>query len=102
MEEIIRRSRSPSRDRSVPETTYDATGRPYSVTTPHLAGSISSTDGTTYKYYDVLGRPTKVVAPDGSTSISTYSGNTQTITDALSHSKQYTYDAFHQQLNQCS
>lgn len=77
------------------ETAYDASGRPYSVTTPHLAGTTSSTDGTTYKYYDVLGRATKVVAPDGSTITSTYSGNTQTVTDALSHSRQYTYDAFH-------
>jgi YD repeat-containing protein len=77
------------------ETTYDATGRPYSVTTPHLAGTSSSTDGTTYRYYDVLGRTTKVIAPDGSTTTSTYSGNTQTVTDALSHNRQYTYDAFH-------
>jgi YD repeat-containing protein len=77
------------------ETTYDATGRPYSVTTPHLAGSSSSTDGSTYKYYDVLGRSTRVVAPDSSTTTSTYSGNTQTITNPLLHGKQYTYDAFH-------
>lgn len=77
------------------ETTYDATGRPYGVTTPHLAGTSSATDGTTYKYYDVLGRATKVVAPDGSSTTSTYSGNTQTVTDALSHSRQYAYDAFH-------
>jgi YD repeat-containing protein len=76
------------------ETTYNAAGRPYSVTTPHL-GTSSSTDGTTYTYYDVLGRPTKVVAPDSSTATSTYSGNSQTMTDALSHSRQYTYDAFH-------
>jgi YD repeat-containing protein len=77
------------------ETTYDATGRPYSVTTPHLQGTSSSTDGTSYTYYDVLGRTTKVVAPDNSTTTSTYSGNTQTATDALSHSAKYMYDAFH-------
>ena len=77
------------------ETTYDATGRPYSVTTPHLQGTSSSTDGTMYTYYDVQGSTTKVVAPDGSISTSTYSGNTQTVTDALSHVEKYTYDAFH-------
>lgn len=77
------------------ETTYDAAGRPYSVTNSHLASTSSSTDGTTYSYYDVLRRLTKVVAPDSSSTISTYSGNTQTITDALSHSREYTYDVFH-------
>jgi YD repeat-containing protein len=77
------------------EKTYDATGRPYSVTTPHLVGTSSSTDGTSYTYYDVLGRTTSVVAPDRSTTTSTYSGNTQTITDALARSRQYTYDVFH-------
>jgi YD repeat-containing protein len=77
------------------ETTYDTTGRPYSVTTPHLEGTSSSTDGMTYTYYDVFGRTTNVVAPDNSTTTSTYRGNTRTVTDALSHSRQYTYDAFH-------
>lgn len=76
------------------ETTYDTTGRPYSVTTPHLVGSNSSTGGTTYRYYDVLGRITKILAPDDSSTTTTYSGSTQTVTDALFHSRQYTYDAF--------
>ena len=77
------------------ETTYDATGRRYAVTTPHLEGTSSSTDGTTYTYYDVLGRTTSIVAPDGSSATSTYSGNTLTVKDAMSNSKQYTYDVFH-------
>jgi len=77
------------------ETTYDATGRPYAVTTPHLEGTSSSTDGTTYTYYDVLGRTTSIVAPDGSSATSTYSGNTVTVKDAMANSKQYTYDVFH-------
>lgn len=77
------------------ETTYDATGRSYAVTTPHLEGTSSSTDGTTYTYYDVLGRTTSIVAPDGSSATSTYSGNTVTVKDAMSNSKQYTYDVFH-------
>jgi YD repeat-containing protein len=77
------------------EITYDATGRPYSTTTPHLQGTSSSTDGTSYTYYDILGRTTKVKAPNGVTTTSNYSGNTQTVTDALSHSVKYTYDAFH-------
>jgi hypothetical protein len=77
------------------ETGFDVTGRPYSVTNPHLQGTSSSTDGTTYTYYDVLGRTTKIVAPDGSSTSSQFSGNTQTVTDARSNSKQYTYDVFH-------
>ena len=77
------------------ETGYDATGRPYSVTTPHLQGTGSPTDGTTYTYYDVLGRTIKILAPDGSSTSSQFSGNTQTVTDAKSNSKQYTYDVFH-------
>jgi YD repeat-containing protein len=78
------------------ETTYDATGRPSSVTNPHLQRAISPTDGATTTYYDVLGRITKVVASDGSsTTTSTPSGNSQTVTDPRSHSKKYTYDAFH-------
>jgi hypothetical protein len=77
------------------ETGYDATGRPYSVTNPHLQGTSSPTDGTTYTYYDVLGRTTKIVAPDGSSTSSQFSGNTQTVMDARSNSKQYTYDVFH-------
>ncbi len=75
------------------ETTYDTTGRPYSVTSPHLQGT-SSTDGTTKTYYDVLGRTTSVVAPNSTTTAS-YRGNTQTVKDALSNSTKYTYDAFH-------
>lgn len=77
------------------ETSYDATGRPYAVTTPHLQGTSSSTDGTTYKYYDVFGRTTSIVAPDGSSVTSTYRGNTLTVKDAMSNKKQYTYDVFH-------
>ncbi len=76
------------------ETTYDATGKPYSVTSPHLQGA-SSTDGTTKTYYDVLGRTTSVVAPNNSTTSASYSGNTQTVRNALSNSTKYTYDAFH-------
>jgi len=76
------------------EITYDATGRPFSVTTPHLQGASSSTDGAANTYYDVLGRTTKVTAPGSSTSAS-YSGNAQTVTDAFSRSTKYTYDAFH-------
>jgi YD repeat-containing protein len=60
-----------------------------------LQGTSSSTDGTSYTYYDILGRTTKVKAPNGVTTTSNYSGNTQTVTDALSHSVKYTYDAFH-------
>lgn len=77
------------------EITYDATGRPYTVTTPHVQGATSSTDGTTKTYYDVLGRTTSVVAPNGTTTTASYSGNTQTVTDALSRSTKYTFDAFH-------
>jgi len=77
------------------ETTYDATGRPSCVTNPHLQGTSSATDGTTCTYYDVLGRISKVVAPDGSSTTSTPSGSSQTVTDPRSHSKKYTYDAFH-------
>jgi YD repeat-containing protein len=76
------------------ETYYDLTGRPYEVTTPHLTGT-NATDGTAYTYYDVLGRTTKIKAPNGTATTTTYSGNTQTVTDALSNSVKYTYDAFH-------
>lgn len=81
------------------ETSYDATGRPYMVTNPHLQGTSSSTDGTTYTFYDVLGRTTEIKTLVGSTvtsqSTSQYTGNTQTVTDTMSNNKQYTYDSFH-------
>ncbi|MGA2653865.1 MAG: RHS repeat-associated core domain-containing protein [Terracidiphilus sp.] len=76
------------------ETTYDATGRPSCVTTAHLQGTGSSTDGTTCKYYDVVGRVTEKLDPDGNSANYTYNGPTQTIADELGHSRQYTYDAF--------
>ena len=78
------------------ETTYDATGRPECVTTAHLQGTSSSTDGSTCTSYDVLGRQTKVTMPDGNFVTRSYYGNTVTVTDELSHLKKYTYDAFQQ------
>lgn len=61
------------------ETTYDGTGRPYCVWTPHLSTS-SPTDGKTCTSYDVLGRKTSVSFPDGNAITLNYSGNTQTVT----------------------
>jgi RHS repeat-associated protein len=77
------------------ETSYDGTGRPSCVTTAHLQGTQSGTDGSTCTTYDVLGRITTTTMPDGNAISSTYSGPIQTITDELGHSKQFTYDAFH-------
>ena len=77
------------------ETSYDATGRPSCITTPHLQGSSSGTDGATCTSHDVLGRVTKTVLPDDQSTSATYSGATQTTTDELGHQRQYTYDAFH-------
>lgn len=77
------------------ETTYDANGRPYCTTNPHLS-SASSTDGSTcITLYDGLDRPKTQSQPDGVSSVSwDYSGNTVTFTDEAQHSWQRTSDAF--------
>jgi RHS repeat-associated protein len=77
------------------ETSYDATGKPSCVSTAHLQGTSSGTDGSTCSYYDVLGRVTEVLMPDGNFTTSSYNGASQTTTDELGHQKKYTYDAFH-------
>lgn len=77
------------------ETTYDATGKPSCVTTAHVSGKASPTDGTTCTYYDVLGRTTKTLLPDGNSVNAIYEGNLVQIMDELGHNKQYIYDAFH-------
>jgi YD repeat-containing protein len=81
------------------ETTYGPTGRPNCVTTAHLQGTTSPTDGSTCTFYDVLGRITQTDMPDANYATSTYSGATQTVTDEVGHSKKYTYDAFHRLLS---
>lgn len=48
---------------------------------------------TTYSY-DALGRTVKTALPDGSTTQYVYQGNTVKVTDAASHSKTFTMDAF--------
>lgn len=55
------------------ETTYDGTGRPNCVWTPHLSTS-SSTDGETCTSYDVLGRKSSISFPDGNAISWSYSG----------------------------
>lgn len=77
------------------ETEYDGTGRPSCVTTAHLQGTSSATDGSTCTSYDVLGRTTRISTPDGNAVSTAYSGPTQTVTDELTHNKKNSYDAFH-------
>jgi RHS repeat-associated protein len=76
------------------EITYDPAGHPSCATNPHLQGTTSPTDGTTCTYVDVIGRSIKTAFPDGNVITTSYSGPTKTVTDELSNSKQYTYDAF--------
>ncbi len=76
------------------ETGYDSTGRQASITTAHLQGTPSPTDGTKTTYYDVLGRPVRMLMPDGNASTVAYSGATQISTDESGNQKKYTYDAF--------
>lgn len=79
----------------VSETDYDASGRPYEQSNPHLSGTSKSTDGTTTTTFDVMGRPLSVQEPDGNSILYQYSGPSVTVTDELQHGKAYTYDAFH-------
>jgi len=77
------------------ETSYNAQGRPYCVTNPHLQGTSSPTDGQTCVSYDVLGRPTQTSYPDGGSLTYTYSGPTVSISGGPT----YTYNAFHDLLS---
>jgi len=80
------------------DTTYDGTGRPYTVSNPHRPSSLPS-DGTTTFAYDILGRTTLLTNPDGSTVHSSYNGNVTTVTDETNHSWQRTSDAFGRLVN---
>lgn len=77
------------------ETTYGQDGLPFSVTNPHIVGTVRATDGTTSYLYDILGRVYATDEPDGSTILSTYSGPTETVKNENGFTKSFTYDAFH-------
>jgi RHS repeat-associated protein len=74
------------------DTTYDAFGRPASVSNAYRAVS-DSTYGLTNYYYDALGRTTSVVDPDGSSVNTTYSGNTTTVADEIGKKRKSQFDA---------
>jgi RHS repeat-associated protein len=61
-------------------TSYDGSGRAYTVTNPYRSTSDPTYGVTTYTY-DALGRTTSVAKPDGSTVSTSYLGNCTTVTD---------------------
>ena len=66
-------------------------GKVSQVSQPYLTQNTQQ--WTTYTY-DALGRTLKLTLPDGSKTSYVYKGNTLTVTDAASHSKTFTMDAF--------
>lgn len=78
------------------ETTYDANGRGYCITNPHLT-TASATDGSTcITAYDGLDRPLMQTQPDGSTVQWSYSANTVTTRDESGNSWLRTSNVFGQ------
>jgi RHS repeat-associated protein len=77
-------------------TTYDALGRPATVTNPYYVGTPHSSDptyGVTQTQFDALGRTTQVTRQDGSISSVSYSGNCTTSTDEASKERKSCSDA---------
>ena len=62
------------------DTTYDSFGRVHTVSNPHRSGS-SSTDGVTTYTYDALGRPTSITDQDGAVATMLYSGPCPSVSD---------------------
>ncbi|MBV6396396.1 MAG: hypothetical protein HFACDABA_01994 [Anaerolineales bacterium] len=65
------------------DSIFDAYGRAVSVSTPHTSGETSYNTVTTF---DALGRPKTVTAPDGTATTTSYNGLTSIVTDANGHS----------------
>jgi RHS repeat-associated protein len=76
------------------EWTYDSHGRLYSKTNPHIVGTTSSTDGTSYFTYDELGRILTATNPLGQSISNSYTGNTRTVTDPIGHQRELVVDSF--------
>lgn len=74
------------------DTTYDAVGRPASVSNSYRS-TTDSTYGITTNYYDALSRTTEVLKADGSKVVSSYSGNCTTVTDEVGKGRKSCTDA---------
>ncbi|MDQ6652330.1 MAG: polymorphic toxin type 33 domain-containing protein [Acidobacteriota bacterium] len=90
------------------DTTYDALGRPSTISNPHRASSDPGpTNGITATQYDALNRPCAIVPPDGTAILgttcplaqpgndifTTYAGNTTTVTDQAGKTRKSVTDA---------
>ena len=73
------------------DTTYDGTGRVWTVSNP-WRNSGDNTNGVTTYVYDALGRTTSVASPDGSTATTSYSGLSSTVIDGAGKKRTLTYD----------
>jgi len=76
------------------DTVYDPHGHKYSVSNPHIVGTPSTTDGTTYWSYDGLGRVTSVTNPAGEKTSYNHWGINLFITDPLGFMTIQTFDSF--------
>jgi RHS repeat-associated protein len=78
------------------DTTYDALGRPVTVSNPHRSAA-SATDGITKASYDAQGRVVSVTHPDNNTVQSLYNDpNTVTVTDETGRQRRSISDAIGQ------
>jgi YD repeat-containing protein len=79
---------------AITDTSYDASGRVYSVSNPYFSAS-DQTYGITYFTYDALGRKKKQTEQDGVSALQwLYSGNVTTFIDEAGNSWKRTSDAF--------
>ena len=74
------------------DTTYDGTGRVWTVSNPYRSTS-DPTYGLTTTVYDALGRTLSVAYADGSTATTSYSGKSSTVTDAEGNARTLVSDA---------
>jgi RHS repeat-associated protein len=85
-------SRTIGSNSATTDSTYDSSGRLYTVSNPYFTKSDPTYGVTTY-LYDGLGRMVLQTHPDGFTQQWSYSGSTTTFTDEASHSWSRTTDA---------
>jgi YD repeat-containing protein len=79
---------------AITDTSYDVSGRVYSVSNPYFSAS-DQTYGITYFTYDALGRKKKQTEQDGVSALQwSYSGNVTTSIDEAGNSWKRTSDAF--------
>ncbi len=74
------------------DTTYDGTGRVWTVSNPYRSTS-DPTYGLTTTVYDALGRTISVAYADGSAATTSYSGKSSTVTDAEGNARTLVSDA---------